>query len=116
MVTGASRGLGRAIARRLAREGAAVWVNYVARSGDAEHVVEQEHTVDAGVVRAPRNLQGGIGVMAELMTKDAEGTGRVAEASGDLERRTAFDEGGAKGLVLSVQWVFGSEEEVGQGR
>src|SRR6202162_1377719 len=41
LVTGASRGLGRAIARRLAREGAAVWVNYVARSGDAEHVVEE---------------------------------------------------------------------------
>jgi len=41
LVTGASRGLGRAIARRLAREGAAVWVNYVARGGDAERVVEE---------------------------------------------------------------------------
>jgi hypothetical protein len=56
------------------------------------------------------------GVMAERVTKDAEGTGRVAEASGDLERRTAIDEVVAKGLVLSVQRVFGSEEEVGQGR
>jgi NAD(P)-dependent dehydrogenase (short-subunit alcohol dehydrogenase family) len=41
LVTGASRGLGRAIARKLAREGAAVWVNYVARSADAEGVVEE---------------------------------------------------------------------------
>ena len=41
MVTGASRGLGKAIARRLARQGAAVWVNYVNRGGDADKVVEE---------------------------------------------------------------------------
>ncbi len=40
LVTGASRGLGRAIARRLAREGAAVCVNYVVRASEAEAVVE----------------------------------------------------------------------------
>lgn len=37
-MTGASRGLGRAIALRLAREGAAVGVNYVARDDLAEEV------------------------------------------------------------------------------
>ena len=57
-----------------------------------------------------------IGIMAELVTEDAERTGRVAEAAGDLQGRPAFDEVGAEGLVLSVQRVFGSEEEVGQGR
>src|SRR5260370_13595650 len=57
-----------------------------------------------------------IGVMAELVTEDAERTGRVAEAAGDLVGRTAFDEIGAVGLVLSVQRVFGGEEEAGQGR
>ena len=41
MVTGASRGLGKAIALRLAREGAAVAVNYKTRGGDAENVVEE---------------------------------------------------------------------------
>ena len=41
LVTGGSRGLGRAIALRLAREGAAVAVNYRERSGDAETVVAQ---------------------------------------------------------------------------
>jgi 3-oxoacyl-[acyl-carrier protein] reductase len=41
LVTGASRGLGRAIARRLARQGAAVAVNYVTQAGAAEALVEE---------------------------------------------------------------------------
>ncbi len=41
VVTGASRGLGRAIARRLAREGAAVCVNYRASTSEAESIVAE---------------------------------------------------------------------------
>jgi 3-oxoacyl-[acyl-carrier protein] reductase len=40
LVTGASRGLGKAIAMRLARDGAAVAVNYRERAADAEAVAE----------------------------------------------------------------------------
>src|SRR5262245_30505956 len=39
LVTGASRGIGRAIALALAEEGARVAVNYVSRAGDADAVV-----------------------------------------------------------------------------
>ena len=41
LVTGASRGLGRAIALRLAREGAAVAVNYRTRASEAEKVAAE---------------------------------------------------------------------------
>jgi NAD(P)-dependent dehydrogenase (short-subunit alcohol dehydrogenase family) len=39
IVTGSSRGIGRAIAERLAREGMAVVVNFVSRAADAQSVV-----------------------------------------------------------------------------
>jgi 3-oxoacyl-[acyl-carrier protein] reductase len=40
LVTGASRGIGRAIAERLARSGAAIIINYARGAGDAEQVVQ----------------------------------------------------------------------------
>lgn len=41
LVTGASRGLGRETARRLAQEGAAVCVNYLARAAEADSLVSE---------------------------------------------------------------------------
>ena len=41
LVTGASRGIGRAIAEHLGREGAAVAVNYASNAGEARKVVTQ---------------------------------------------------------------------------
>jgi 3-oxoacyl-[acyl-carrier protein] reductase len=41
VVTGGSRGIGRAISRRLAARGAAVCVNYAARSAEAESIVAE---------------------------------------------------------------------------
>ncbi len=54
LVTGSSRGLGRAIARRLAREGAAIAVNYVQKAEEAESLAGEIRS-DGGhalVVRA----------------------------------------------------------------
>jgi NAD(P)-dependent dehydrogenase (short-subunit alcohol dehydrogenase family) len=47
LVTGAGRGIGRAIARRLARDGASVCVNYVTRADAAESLVA-DITADGG--------------------------------------------------------------------
>src|SRR5271166_2763360 len=47
LVTGGDRGIGRAIARRLAREGASVCVNYVARADAAQSLVA-DITADGG--------------------------------------------------------------------
>lgn len=41
IVTGSSRGIGAAIAKRIARDGVAVLVNYAGRAADAEKVVEE---------------------------------------------------------------------------
>jgi 3-oxoacyl-[acyl-carrier protein] reductase len=41
IVTGASRGIGRAVAKRLAHDGFAVVVNYLTNSADAENVVAE---------------------------------------------------------------------------
>lgn len=41
LVTGASRGLGRAIARRLALEGANLGINYLTRAGEAESLASE---------------------------------------------------------------------------
>jgi 3-oxoacyl-[acyl-carrier protein] reductase len=68
LVTGASRGLGKAIARRLAREGAAVAVNYKSRGAEAERVVE-EIRADGGRATAVRADIGDPAQVKEMMER-----------------------------------------------
>lgn len=71
IVTGGSRGLGRAIALRLAAEGAAVVVNYVRRADDAVAVVAE---IEAGGGRA-------VAVQADVAA--ADGADRLVQAALD---------------------------------
>jgi 3-oxoacyl-[acyl-carrier protein] reductase len=54
IVTGASRGIGRAVAKRLAQDGFAVVVNYLSNVGEAEGVVAEIKEIggDAVAVKA----------------------------------------------------------------
>jgi 3-oxoacyl-[acyl-carrier protein] reductase len=73
VVTGASRGIGRAIARRLAHEGAAVCVNYAARADAAQAVVQE---IRAG---------GGHAIAHRADVSDATAvTAMIARASGEF--------------------------------
>ena len=128
LVTGASRGLGRAIARRLAREGAAVCINYVTRSGDAEKVVQEIHSAGgrASAMRAdigdPAEVQdmmnrvaGELGPLSILVNNAGvavRGTLETFEPA-DLERmrRTNVD-----GLIHVTRAALAGMKERGYGR
>ena len=84
VVTGGSRGIGRAIAVRLAEDGALICVNYRANSGAADEVV-QEINADGGEAFA---LQADVGSVEQLNTffesLDAELTKRRGDHHFDI--------------------------------
>lgn len=65
IVTGGSRGIGAAIARRLSREGAAVCINYAGRAADAE------------AVAADITAAGGCAITVQADVADAEAVARM---------------------------------------
>lgn len=65
LVTGASRGIGAAVARRLARDGATVIVNYAGKAQEAEAVVRAIET------------EGGRAVTAQADVSDADAVARM---------------------------------------
>src|SRR5215468_1097072 len=70
LVTGASRGIGRAVALTLAAEGARVAVNYVSRAGDADAVVAaiRANGGSAAAVRADVSVRADVDVMVAGVT------------------------------------------------
>jgi len=77
LVTGASRGLGRAIARRLARDGAAVCVSYVARASEADAVVEEIRAAGGRAI-AMRADVGDPSQVQRMVDRTAEELGPIA--------------------------------------
>src|ERR1700686_1842941 len=59
LVTGASRGIGRAIAMALAKEGAAIAVNYRASESEAQRVVEELNALGVKTMLAQANVSNG---------------------------------------------------------
>ena len=56
LVTGASRGIGRAIAQRLSRDGAAVAVNYVSNANSAEEVAAEIKAAGGNAIALPADV------------------------------------------------------------
>lgn len=56
LITGASRGLGKAIAQRLARDGAAVGINYVARADAAEALAKNIRAAKGTAIAVPADV------------------------------------------------------------
>ena len=51
-------------------------------------------------------------VVAELVTQDAEGAGRIAEAAGDVGGGLVLDEVSTEGFILALHGELRGQEEV----
>jgi len=72
LVTGASRGIGRAIALALARSGAAVAVNYLQRAADAEEVALQVQAAGARAIPVQADVSRADHVQVMVATVERE--------------------------------------------
>jgi NAD(P)-dependent dehydrogenase (short-subunit alcohol dehydrogenase family) len=128
LVTGASRGLGRAIALRLAREGAAVAVNYLTRDDLAEQVATEIRaaggravTVRADVGDPEQDLK-----MVERVTRELGPVAILVNNAGTVFRATleTFDPAemermrrtNVDGLIHNTRAVAAGMKERGYGR
>ena len=94
----------------------------------ALHVIDREIALAHGYRQIPNAVARGrrlrtalrpaeegsalLGIMAELMAKDAEGAGGVAEAAGHVGRGLLIDEVSAEGFVLALHRELRGQEEV----
>jgi len=102
LVTGASRGLGKAIARRLAREGAAVAVNYRTRAGDAETVIGEIRAAGGRAIAVQADI-GDLDQVKEMMRRVANEFGPpsvLVNNAGQVYRATIdeFDPSGMQSM------------------
>lgn len=129
VITGASSGIGRAIAERFAASGAEVVINYATSRASAEAVAEQlcrhgrrAHAVAADVsqpqsvehlLRQSVSLMGGVDIWANVAGADIL-TGTNAELS-DLEKLNRLLEVDLRGTMLCAWAVAKQMQEQGAG-
>ena len=128
LVTGASRGLGRAIALRLAREGAAVAVNYQSRTAEAEEVTARIRAQSgrALAVQADVGDAAQVRAMAERIASElgpidilVNNAGKLAKgdlADFDYDQMEAMRRTNVDGLVQVTRAVVDGMKTRGFGR
>jgi 3-oxoacyl-[acyl-carrier protein] reductase len=128
LVTGASRGLGRAIALRLAREGATVGVNYREQGEAAAAVVEeiQAHGGRALAVRADVADAGRVGDMVARVTSELGDVDILVNNAGlfrsgdladlDFAQMESMRRVNVDGVVTVTRAMVGRMKERGFGR
>lgn len=84
LITGASRGLGRAIAVRLAKDGFAIAVHYAANAAAAEEVVSLISAEGGEAFSVQANIENVASIRAMFDKLDAELTARYGEAKFDV--------------------------------
>ena len=128
LVTGASRGLGKEIARRLAGEGAVVGVNYLTRVAEAESLVSEIRTAGGGAIAVQADVgePDQIARMMEVLGKELGPISLLVNNAGVVFRGTleTFDQAGmdrmrrtnVDGIVHMTRAVMGGMKERKFGR
>jgi len=93
LVTGGSRGIGRAVVRRLAADGFKVVINYASNSAQAEAAVAEVGAENALAVRADVADEGAVAALFEAAAERFGGVDVVVHAAGrmDLAPLADFD-------------------------
>jgi NAD(P)-dependent dehydrogenase (short-subunit alcohol dehydrogenase family) len=128
LVTGASRGLGREIARQLAAEGASVGINYVNRKEGAESLLNEIRSAGgrAMVVQADVSQADQVQQMVDSVTRELGPISTLVNNAGLVYRATleTFEQSGMQkmretnvdGLIHVTRAVVAGMKERGYGR
>ena len=109
LVTGASRGIGRAIALRLARDGALVGVHYGSRVDAAEQTVRQIVPDGQKIARVPGVGENGIDDLFKVKRKDVDYVRIEYKFVGDPSKPGSASLGNTvDGRQGSDRWTLGS--------
>ena len=108
LVTGASRGIGRAIADTLAAHGATVWINYNRSQGAAESLAGEikEQGGSAFTVRADVTKDDDVAAMIETITRQG-GIDILVNNAGPKIHSASFDDLGWPDMQAALEQIVG---------